>query len=180
MLANRYAAAWVAAAGPSGLALLAQEVAALQTSLANDAQLLSLLNDPVLPRGVMADALLTVARKAGFSAITAQFLSVLANAGRKALLPKVLSAAQTFIDKAQGIQKAKLKSAVPLPANTIKTLQEALSKTLNSNVHLVTEMDENLLGGIQVEMNSWLVDASLAGHLGRLEVELKSTPQQAA
>lgn len=179
ILVDRYASAWLAAAGDQSRAKLAQEAAALQTSLANDAKLVALLEDPTIPSQVLANALKEVAEKAGMSKITAQFLAVLAGAGRQTLLPKILNAVQIMIDKADGIQHARLISAAPLPANAVKQLQELLSAQLSGDVRLVTEVDENLLGGIQIEMNSWLIDASITGKLARLERELKSLPQAA-
>lgn len=180
ILTGRYAAAWLEAAGENARGKLAQEAAALLASLANDPRLMALLEDPTIKPVALGAALKQVAEKAGMSKITAQFLAILANAGRQALLPKILEQVQILIDRADGIQHARLISATPLPESAVKQLQDLLSKQLGNDVRLVSEVDENLLGGIQIEMNSWLIDASLTGKLGRLERELKSLPQQAA
>lgn len=179
ILTGRYAGAWLGAAGESMRTKLAAEAAALQASLANDPKLMALLEDPTINPAILAGALKQVAEKAGMSKITAQFLYVLTNAGRQALLPKILEQVQILVDRADGIQHARLISATPLPADAVKQLQDLLSKQLGNDVRLVSEVDDNLLGGIQIEMNSWLIDASLTGKLGRLERELKSLPQAA-
>jgi F-type H+-transporting ATPase subunit delta len=179
ILVRRYAAAWVAAAGAPALPKLATEAAALQASLANDMRLTAMLDDPTIDRNILAAAFKTVAEKSGMSKLTSQFLSVLTAAGRLALLPKILASVQILIDAASGIQHAKLASAAPLPATAVKELQNLLSQKMGNDVHLVTTVDENLLGGVQIEMNSWLIDASLAGQLSRLERHLKSLPQAA-
>jgi len=179
ILINRYASAWLQAAGEKSRKQLASEAAALQASLANDLRLQALLDDPTIRPAALAVALQQVAEKAGMSKITAQFLAVLTNAGRQSLLPKILDAVQVQIDKADGIQHARLISAAQLPADAVQQLQNLLSKQLGNDVRLVSEVDENLLGGIQIEMNSWLIDASLTGKLARLERQLKSLPQAA-
>ena len=173
ILAARYAAAWVAAVGSDGLNRLADEIAALAASLANDGRLARLLDDPTIPNNALASALKQVADGAGFVATTGQFLSVLAAAGRQSLLPKILTDVEGQIDRARGVQKARLVSAAPLPAAAVQELQTLLSQRLSAKVNLVTAVDEKLLGGLQVEMNSWLLDASLAGQLNRLERQLK-------
>ncbi len=183
ILVSRYAAAWRLAAVPADGRLaaqdarvkLAEEAMALQASLANDGRIARLLNDPTIPRRAMAAALEGAAKKAGLSNITAQFLAVLANAGRQSLLSKILVAVQRQIDEAAGIQNARLTSAAPLSGTAVTEIQNLLSKQLNRDVRMTTEIDENLIGGLQIELNSWLIDASLTGQLARLERQLKST-----
>lgn len=179
ILVDRYASAWLQAAGENARAKLAEEAAALQASLANDKRLEALLEDPTIKPTALAAALKQVAEKAGMSKITAQFLAVLTLAGRQSLLPKILASMQVKIDQANGIQHARLISAAPLKSDAVQQLQQLLSKQLGNDVRLVAEVDENLLGGIQIEMNSWLIDASLTGKLARLERQLKSLPQAA-
>ena len=175
ILVGRYAAAWFQAMGAANAKKLAEEAASLQASFANDPRLLLLLRNPTTDRRVMAVALKRTADKAGLSKITSQFLAVLANAGRQALLPKILIELQQQIEIASGVQHARLVSAAPLSAEAIKEFQTMLSGQLSQDVRLVTEIDETLLGGVQIEMNSWLIDASLTGQISRLERHLKST-----
>jgi len=174
ILISRYAAAWRLAAEDARVKIAA-EAMELQASLANDSRIALLLNDPTIPGAAMAAALHGTAKKAGLSNITAQFLSVLAKAGRVSLLPKILAAVQRQIDDAAGIQNARLTSAAPLNAAAVTEIQQLLSKQLDRDVRMTTEVDENLLGGMQIELNSWLIDASLTGQLSRLERQLKST-----
>jgi F-type H+-transporting ATPase subunit delta len=178
ILVQRYAAAWRQAAGKDAGATLAAEATELQSSLANDGRLAALLSNPALPHHALAAALKQVAEKNGFSKITAQFLFVLASAGRQSLLPKILTELQLQLDTAAGISHATLISATALPAAAVADLKKLLGEQLNSDVRLTTEIEPNLLGGVQIEMNSWLMDASLTGQLSRLERKLKS-PQAA-
>src|SRR5690606_4339290 len=120
ILAHRYASAWLQAAGASAYAQLAKEAGALQTSLANDAKLVALLDDPTIKSATLATALKQAAERAGMSKITAQFLAVLANAGRLPLLPKILEEVQILIDKAGGVEHARLISAAPLPGDAVQ------------------------------------------------------------
>jgi F-type H+-transporting ATPase subunit delta len=174
ILISRYAAAWRLAA-TDARAPLANEAMELQASFANDPRLARLLDDRTIPRRAMAIALHGAAKKSGLSNITAQFLAVLAQAGRQSLLPKILGAVQRQIDDAAGIQNARLTSAAPLNGAAVTEIQTLLSKQLDRDVRMTTEVDENLLGGMQIELNSWLIDASLTGQLARLERQLKST-----
>lgn len=179
-LTHRYAAAWRLAAGEAAAATLAAEASALETSLANDGRLNVLFHNPSAPPAALANALLRVAKKSGFSQITAQFLSVLAAAGRITLLPKILTELQHQLDDAAGIGHATLISAAALPAATVKELQSLLGEKMKSDIRLTSKIEPELLGGVQIEMNSWLMDASLSGQLARLERQLKSTPSTQA
>lgn len=179
-LIHRYAAAWRLAAGTAASATLAAEASALENSLANDGRLNVLFHNPSAPPAALANALLRVSKKEGFSQITAQFLSVLAAAGRITLLPKILTELQRQLDNAAGIRHAKLTAATALSSTAVNELKTMLGQQMKSDIHLITEIDPDLLGGVQIEMNSWLMDASLSGQLARLERQLKSTPSTQA
>lgn len=179
ILVRRYAAAWAQAAALGGGKKLAEEVAILEDSLANDPQLMRLLGDPTIHPRDLAAALKSTAEKAGLSKVTAQFLSVLTAAGRQSLLPKILAAVQQHMDAADGVQNARVSSAVPLAANAVRELKVLLGQQLGRAVRLTTEVDEKLLGGVQIETDNWLVDASLIGQIARMERHLKSLPQAA-
>ena len=174
ILSQRYAAAWIAAAPDADRRKLRDEVAALQSSLANDPRLVQLLDNPTVDRNAMANALMQVAAKAGMTKTTVQFLGVLANGRRQSLLSQILGDMEKQLDAADGIQHAHLTSAVQLPAKFVKDLQSVLSAQTQNDIRLMTDVDPELLGGIQVQMDSWLIDASLAGQLSRLERQLKS------
>ncbi len=175
LLVRRYAAAWRLASEAQAPGKLVADLDTLKSSLCQDSALDALVQNPSIPKHILAAALKQVAEKAGLSTTTAQFLFVLTNAGRLALLSKVLAELQLQLDTAAGISHAKLTSATPLADAEVARLQKLLSEQLKSDVRLTTAVDPALIGGVQIEMNSWLMDASLNGQLSRLEHQLKST-----
>ena len=175
LLVRRYAAAWRLASEAQAPEKLVADLGTLQSSLAQDSALDALVQNPSIPKHILAAALKQVAEKSGLSTLTAQFLFVLTNAGRLALLSKILAELQLQLDTAAGISHAKLTSAIALPDAEVAQLQKLLSEQLKSDVRLTTAVDTSLIGGVQIEMNSWLMDASLNGQLSRLEHQLKST-----
>ncbi|TPI01938.1 F0F1 ATP synthase subunit delta [Mycoplasma struthionis] len=60
-----------------------------------------------------------------------------------------------------------------LKQEEIKKFELKLSKELNSEVHLINEIDESLIGGIKIKVEDYLIDNSIDGHLRRLVKTIK-------
>ena len=52
-------------------------------------------------------------------------------------------------------------------------LEQVLAKAVGSDVELETEVDEDLIGGIQLRIGSTLIDASVAAKLDRMNTAMK-------
>ena len=52
-------------------------------------------------------------------------------------------------------------------------LEQVLAKAVGSDVELETEVDEALVGGIQLRIGSTLIDASVAAKLDRMNTAMK-------
>ena len=66
----------------------------------------------------------------------------------------------------------RITTAQPLSAPQRKTLMTALEKKYGQDLQIVEEIQEQLLGGIRVQIGSRQLDASVRGKLLTLESEL--------
>ena len=68
--------------------------------------------------------------------------------------------------------KAKVTSAVPMPAAELETIKAALKKRFGRDVEVETAVDESLIGGAVIDAGDVVIDGSLKGKLGRLQAAL--------
>jgi F-type H+-transporting ATPase subunit delta len=78
-------------------------------------------------------------------------------------------------DEAAGIRHAVVRSALPLSEDQQFRLQDVLSKLLELQVVLTTQVDPTVIGGISVKVGDLLIDGSIQGRLQGLLGEFRRT-----
>ena len=72
----------------------------------------------------------------------------------------------------KGIVSAKVKSAIELSKQQSENISGLLEQKLNNKVELECEIDEKLIGGLQVFLGSYIIDGSVKGRLDKLHKKL--------
>jgi F-type H+-transporting ATPase subunit delta len=103
-----------------------------------------------------------------------RFLSLLVSRGRVALVPLIAQEFQEEIDRHQGVQPLKVRSAFPLSEVDKRTIQERLEAWLQSKVRVTTSVDPELIGGMVIETRDYVLDQSFKGQLAKLRQRLAS------
>ncbi len=104
-----------------------------------------------------------------FSSIFVKFLSILVVKRRIFFLKKILISYLKLNLKNKGELNATLISSKKLSPEELKNLSDELSKTLNSNVSLNYSVDENLIGGLKIQIGSLMIDTSIRNSLKKYE-----------
>jgi F-type H+-transporting ATPase subunit delta len=100
------------------------------------------------------------------------FLGVLAENHRLALLPEISAHYETLRSAVENTVDVDVVSAVALDAAQQEKLAAALGTRLNRRVRMQNSVDPSLLGGAVVRAGDLVIDGSLKGKLQRLETEL--------
>ena len=101
------------------------------------------------------------------------FLQLLVDRGRAALLVPVLGQFQALVREVNQTVLAEVTSAVELSdAQKDSICQRVISMTDAKAVELSTHLDTSLLGGVIIKVGSQVVDASLRGQLRRIGIQL--------
>jgi F-type H+-transporting ATPase subunit delta len=93
------------------------------------------------------------------------FLQVLAENDRLKDLPEIGRAYQHLLERMLGRMRAKIRSAAPLSEDELTELVEAFSRLMQKTVIPVVEVDPELLGGVLIEVEGRVYDASLKTQL---------------
>jgi len=73
----------------------------------------------------------------------------------------------------RGVKRAVARTAKDMTAAQRAKLEQVLAKAVGSDVELETEVDAALVGGIQLQIGSTLIDASVASKLDRMNTAMK-------
>ncbi|MBI3455361.1 MAG: ATP synthase F1 subunit delta [Candidatus Rokubacteria bacterium] len=168
-VARRYAKAlWALAREEARLEPVARELATFDRLLADEAMLRDALLPPWVKAATKRAIVTTVAERLQFSPLTRNFLALVAQRRRLALLPDILVAYQALVDEAAGRVRARVRSAAPLGEAERAAIRGRLGRRLGKVVLLETAVDPALVGGFVAEVGSRLLDASIAGELRAL------------
>jgi F-type H+-transporting ATPase subunit delta len=141
------------------------------------AQVVEVLAEPSLARVLALPNLPLTARKDIVEQLVAtispqpflsNFLRVLAENDRLNVVADIESAYQRLLERVMGRVRAKVRSAAPLSEEELNTLVDAFSRLTHMTVVPTIELDPELLGGVMVEIEGQVYDASLLTQLRRL------------
>jgi F-type H+-transporting ATPase subunit delta len=100
------------------------------------------------------------------------FLAVLIDKGRMALLPEMAEQFKVEINERLGFADAEVTSARELGADERAALEQQISAVTGKKVHARYRRDESLLGGVRVKVGSTVYDGSVRGELERMRTAL--------
>ncbi len=136
-----------------------------------DARVAALLSNPRWTPAGLAEFIGGVAG-ARLDAGMQNFVAVLAENRRLALLPEIAGHYEVLRAQVENTVDVEVISAVPLDAIQADKLRQALDKRLKRRVRMQNRVDATLLGGAVIRAGDLVIDGSLKGRLERLGTEL--------
>ncbi|HBR69202.1 MAG TPA: F0F1 ATP synthase subunit delta [Rhodospirillaceae bacterium] len=173
VVATRYAAALIDLAVEGKLSdKIEKDLQALGAMIAGSEDLQTAIRSPLVGKDEQGKAMAALAKKAGFQALTQNFLGVLVNNGRLNALESVIEAAAREFSRRRGEVSAEVKTAAPLSASQTESLQKSISGAVGANVSLDVKVDPAILGGLVVTIGSRMIDDSVRRKLSRLRTAM--------
>lgn len=173
-LASRYATAlFELASEQKALDAVSGDLASLRRAMGQVPELAQLVKSPVFSREDQARALKPVLEKMGASALTVQFLLLLASKRRLFALEGIMSGYERLLARSRGETEAEVTSARPLDDGELAELKNTLKAKLGREPRLQTKVDPSLLGGLVVKVGSRMIDTSLRTKLSGIRAAMK-------
>ena len=174
LAARRYASALFELAQDKGkLSDVNRDLARFADLVAESTDLSRLIASPAFSRDEKSEALLKIADAAELTGLVRSFLGLMAQNGRARDIPGAQRAFDQFYARQRGVKRATVRTAKPITADQRARLEDILAKSVGGDVELSEEVDEALIGGIQLRIGSTLVDASLAAKLNAMNSAMK-------
>ena len=137
-----------------------------------DPELAKILALPALPASVRQDIVAQLIAQGSPHEIVEKFLRVLADNDRLLDISAINAAYQQLLDTALGRVRAQVRSAVELKEEEKLLIANTFSQLTHKTVEPSFETDATLLGGVVVEVEGRVYDASLKTQLTRLGDQL--------
>src|SRR5262245_34799974 len=156
---------------------LAKEQGAEETIGTELSQVVTILSDPTLAKTLTLPTLSPKTRRAivdqlintlSPQSLLGNFLRVLAENDRLKDLPDIEHSYQRLVEQMLGRVGDKIRSAAPLSDEELQKLVEAFSRLTQKTVMPSVEVDPELLGGVVVEIEGQVYDASLRTQLQKM------------
>ena len=173
-LQGRYASAlFDLARDQNSVAVVESDLGKLGEGLAISDDLAALIRNPRVSREAGAKAVDAVAAVLELSALTRNFLGVLAANRRLSALPDIIRAFAAIAAAGRGEVNAEVTSAHPLSADQLGALAAKLQEREGRTVKLKASVDPELLGGLVVRIGSHQIDSSIRTRLNTLAQAMK-------
>ncbi len=170
--ARRYAKALLSLAQEQGTGEVIGTQLGQVAEILTAPELAKVLTLPALPASVRQDMVAQLVAQGSLHNIVEKFLHVLADSDRLRDVNAINEAYQQLLDKALGRVRARVRSAVDLEAEEKQLLVRTFGQLTAKTVEPAFETDATLLGGVVVEVEGRVYDASLKTQLARLGDQL--------
>jgi len=173
-VAGRYATAlFEIAKDGRNLDKVESDVRAVESALAESADLRDMIASPVFSRTDMAAAIKAIAARMDLGPAVANTLGLMALNRRLFVLPGLLAAMKGLIAADRGEVTAEVTSAKPLTDAQATALRDTLKARVGKDVDLAVTVDPALIGGLVVKVGSRMIDSSIRSKLANLQNVMK-------
>ena len=155
--------------------MIESELVRLNHVLNRHEALLNILASAVVEASEKASIITAIAKKAGFSSLTINFVGTVSQAGRAGELPVMVDRFVRMCARARGSLRAEAASAKPMDDKQKNRLTSTLKQVLGQDVILETRVEPALLGGLMVKIGSRMFDNSLKTKLEGLKMAMKES-----
>jgi F-type H+-transporting ATPase subunit delta len=146
---------------------------ALAAAVAGDAQVRRLAADPRVSHEQLLGLLLGVCGDR-LSREGQNFLRMLVENRRLAVLPEIVTVFEELKNAAEARVEAQVQSAFPLSPEQVKSLEQGLARKLAREVRVTVTVEPALIGGTVVRAGDLVIDASVRGRLEQMAATLNS------
>ena len=156
--------------------IITSDVNKLVQIFTENKELTDYLTNPLYPQRSKKDVLNRIIEPLGLNNNTIRFLLILVERSRISIFQSIGEKFLLSVFELAEIKIAKVTSSVALqPEQEIQIIENLKIRTGAKEIKLLVDTDKNLLGGLQVQIGSDIIDTSLKGQLRQLAAQLETT-----
>jgi F-type H+-transporting ATPase subunit delta len=145
----------------------------LAASIVGDERIAKALDNPRLDSGAKESLLLSIGGDR-FDEQARNFIRVLVESERVALLPQIAAMFETLKNDAEATAKATIESAFELDAAQLSALTAALEKRFGRKIETTVTVNPELIGGARVTVGDSVLDGSVQAKLAAMHAQLRA------
>jgi F-type H+-transporting ATPase subunit delta len=168
--ANRYSLAlYELAVENSELSVVENDINQLLAIYDSNEELKNFIKNPTQSQLNQLVVINKISAEMNLSKIVKNFLSILVTKRRIFFFNTIFKHFLLILSKKRGELKASLISSKSLTNNELNNLNTEISKVLGAVINFDYEVDENLIGGLKMQIGSLMVDTSIKNKLKKYE-----------
>jgi F-type H+-transporting ATPase subunit delta len=171
--AGRYARALfdtVLAEAPGSVEAVEEQLQQFADLVARDEVLVSVFGNPAIPASKKVGVVRALLDRAGpMSAPLSKLIVMLAERDRLILLSDVARAYRVRVMDHLKIVRGEVTTAVPLPSDKLRALEQSLERATGRKVLLETTVDPSIIGGVVTRLGSTVYDGSVTTQLEKMK-----------
>ena len=168
--ANRYAIAlYELAVESSDLELVKKNVNDFFTIYSSSEDLKIFIKNPTQSQSSQLEILEKISSQMNLSKLIINFLKVLVKKRRIFFVNKIFKNFMSLVSKKKGEVQASLISSKKLTSEELKNLNQNLTQATGTPIVLDYKVDENLIGGLKIQIGSLMIDTSIKNRLKKYE-----------
>ncbi len=173
-IAARYATAIFELAKDSkSIAKIETDLDSLEGAIADSADFDSLIFSPIYTRDQQGAAISALAKAMKLTPTMANCLQLMASKRRLFVLPQLVKALRSLIAAEKGEVTATVVAAKSLTKAQQDNLSKSLKASVGKDIKIKLSVDENLIGGLVVQVGSKMIDTSIRSKLNNLQNAMK-------
>jgi len=143
------------------------------SGVAADPRMAAALDNPKLTAGDKEALLLSVCGDK-LDALGRNFVRVLVEADRIAVLPQIATLFEALKDGAESVARARIDSAFPLSDTQVAELTAALERHFGKKIEATVHVDPALVGGARITVGDTVIDGTVEAQLATMATRLRS------
>ncbi len=149
-----------------------QKMLVLTSKVSQDEQIKSVLTSDMKPDSI-AKLFIDICKDV-LDEYGANFIKIMAENKRLALLPQVLVLFQQYALERASTADVEVISATELTQEQLNKISTAVEQRLSRKVNLKCHIDKSIISGVIIRMGDMVIDSSIRGRLNRLSDALQS------
>ena len=167
---ERYSRALFEVAKESGeIDKIEQDIINFQFLLNSSLETKNFIHNPTLSKDNQNNVLNLLAEKLNFSKNLKNFMFLLIEKRRIFFVEKIIDSFVKLCSQKRGELKASLISSKELSKAEIEVISKDLSSLMGSTIKFDYKVDKNLIGGLKLQLGSFMIDTSIKNKLKQFE-----------
>ena len=168
--AERYSRALFEVSKEAGeLEKVESDIKNFQLLLNSNKEIKNFIKDPTQNFGQQINMINLLAEKLGFSKNLKNFFLLLIDKRRIFFIEKITESFLRLCSRKRGEIKASLISSKELSEPELKVISKDLSNSIGSNLKFDYKVDKELIGGLKLQLGSFMIDTSIKNKLKKYE-----------
>jgi F-type H+-transporting ATPase subunit delta len=143
-------------------------------TIVSDERVAEALDNPRLDAAAKESLLLSIGGDRFSDGAARNFVRVLVEAERVALLPQIASMFDTLKNEAEATATATIESAFELSETQVAELRSALEKRFGKKIETTVTVNPELIGGARVTVGDAVLDGSVQAKLAAMRAQLRA------